>query len=39
MSNEIEWEYAAKGGDNYKYAGSDDVTEIAGCGSVLRIER
>ena len=24
-----EWEYAAKGGENYKYAGSDDVTEIA----------
>ncbi|MBN2694909.1 SUMF1/EgtB/PvdO family nonheme iron enzyme [bacterium] len=25
----IEWEYAAKGGENYKYAGSDNIKEVA----------
>lgn len=24
-----EWQYAAKGGQNYKYAGSDDIDEVA----------
>ena len=25
---EAEWEYAARGGDNYKYAGSNDLNEV-----------
>ena len=26
-----EWQYAAKGGENYLFAGSDDLTEVAWC--------
>lgn len=28
-TNPEEWEYAAKGGENYKYAGSDNLDEVA----------
>ena len=29
LPTESEWEYAAKGGQNYKYAGSDNIDEVA----------
>lgn len=29
LSTEQEWEYAAKGGHNYKYAGSNNIDEVA----------
>lgn len=29
LPTEGEWEYAAKGGENYEYAGSDDIDEVA----------
>ncbi len=29
LPTEAEWEYAAKGGENYKYAGSDNIESIA----------
>ena len=28
-----EWRYAEKGGQNFKYAGSDNINEVAWCGS------
>ena len=29
LPTEIEWEWAARGGESYEYAGSDDVDEVA----------
>ena len=29
LPTEVEWEWAARGGENYTYAGSDDVDEVA----------
>ena len=29
LSTEAEWEWAARGGKNYKYAGSDNIDEVA----------
>ena len=29
LPTDAEWEYAAKGGQNYKYAGSDNIDEVA----------
>ena len=29
LPKEIEWEYAEKGGENFKYTGSDDINEVA----------
>lgn len=29
LPTEEEWEYCAKGGENYKYAGSDNIDEVA----------
>ena len=29
LSTEAEWEWAARGGENYKYAGSDNIDEVA----------
>lgn len=29
LPTEEEWQYAAKGGENYKYAGSDNIDEVA----------
>ena len=29
LPTNVEWEYAAKGGQNYRYAGSDNIDEVA----------
>ena len=29
MPTEAEWEYAARGGERYKYAGSNDIDDVA----------
>ena len=31
LPTEAEWEWAARGGENYTYAGSDDYNEVAWC--------
>lgn len=31
LPTEEEWEYAAKGGENYRYSGSDNIDEVAWC--------
>ncbi len=31
LPDEAEWEYAAKGGENFIYSGSDDMNEVAWC--------
>ncbi|MBK8623865.1 MAG: SUMF1/EgtB/PvdO family nonheme iron enzyme, partial [Saprospiraceae bacterium] len=29
LPNDEEWEYAAKGGENYQYSGSNDINSVA----------
>lgn len=33
LPSESEWEYAARGGEDYKYAGSDNINDVAWCWS------